>query len=88
MKMDKIIWAIFIGFYCFILTFLQFIFVLGRIGEEEDFPGLSCKDIKDSQENSPNGEYWIAPSNSDAPFTVFCDMQTNGGTINEIQEMV
>ncbi|PFX17042.1 Angiopoietin-4 [Stylophora pistillata] len=51
----------------------------GRIGEEKDFPGISCKEIKDSQHNSPNGQYWIDPSNSDDPFTVFCDMQTDGG---------
>ena len=40
---------------------------------------MSCKDIKDSNEDAATGEYWIDPTISNDSFTVFCDMQTDGG---------
>ncbi|XP_067025242.1 uncharacterized protein [Acropora muricata] len=52
-----------------------------RLGVVQSLPGLSCKDIKDSNEDSATGEYWIDPTvtHSNNAFTVFCDMQTGGG---------
>ncbi|XP_029185444.2 uncharacterized protein LOC114953371 [Acropora millepora] len=50
-----------------------------RLGAVQSLPGLSCKDIKDSNEDSATGEYWIDPTISNDAFTVFCDMQTDGG---------
>lgn len=49
------------------------------LGVVKDLPGLSCKDISESQENVMSGEYWIDPSGSNDPFTVTCDMETDGG---------
>ena len=40
---------------------------------------MSCKDIKDSHEDAATGEYWIDPTISNDAFTVFCEMQTDGG---------
>ena len=40
---------------------------------------MSCKDIKDTNEDAATGEYWIDPTISNDEFTVFCDMQTDGG---------
>ena len=54
-------------------------FFLARLGVVQSLPGLSCKDIKDSNEDSATGEYWIDPTHSNNAFTVFCDMQTDGG---------
>ena len=54
-------------------------FFLARLGVLQSLPGLSCKDIKDSNEDSASGEYWIDPTISNVAFTVFCDMQTDGG---------
>ena len=54
-------------------------FFLARLGVVQSLPGLSCKDIKDSNEDSATGEYWIDPTISNDSFTVFCDMQTDGG---------
>jgi len=46
---------------------------------DKDLPGLSCKDISDSNKDSASGVYWIDPTDSNNPFTVFCDMTTDGG---------
>ncbi|XP_020907077.1 uncharacterized protein LOC110245158 [Exaiptasia diaphana] len=43
------------------------------------FPGHSCKEIKDLGEYRGDGEYWIDPGNTGKPFTVYCDMTTDGG---------
>ena len=42
-------------------------------------PGSSCKDILISGDAQGDGEYWIDPAASGDPFTVFCDMHTDGG---------
>ena len=55
------------------------VFFLARLGVVQSLPGLSCKDIKDSNEDAGTGEYWIDPTISNDAFTVFCDMQTDGG---------
>ena len=55
------------------------VFFLARLGVVQSLPGLSCKDIKDSNEDSAIGEYWIDPTHSNNAFAVFCDMQTDGG---------
>ena len=52
---------------------------LARLGVLQRLPGLSCKDIKDSNEDAATGEYWIDPTISNDEFAVFCDMQTDGG---------
>lgn len=62
----------------------QFVYFLAYLGKNKDLPGVSCKDIKDSHGNLTSGEYWIDPTNSNDPFTVFCDMTTDGGEINHI----
>ena len=63
------------------LLFLRFI---ARIGIDKDLPGLSCKDISDSHKDLASGVYWIDPTDSSNPFTVFCDMTTDGGEMNHI----
>lgn len=60
----------------------HFVYFLAYLGKDKDLPGVSCKDINDSHDNLTSGEYWIDPSNSNDPFTVFCDMTTDGGEIN------
>ena len=52
---------------------------IARLGVLQRLPGLSCKDIKDSNVDAATGEYWIDPTISNDEFTVFCDMQTDGG---------
>ena len=49
---------------------------------DKDLPGLSCKDISDSHKDLASGVYWIDPTDSSNPFTVFCDMTTDGGEMN------
>ncbi|KAK3753518.1 hypothetical protein QZH41_018025 [Actinostola sp. cb2023] len=51
------------------------------IGSNKSLPGRSCKDIRDSSPGLQlaNQEYWIDPGNSMQPFTVYCDMSTDGG---------
>lgn len=63
----------------FILNLIFICFFSAPLGVVRKLPGLSCKDIKDSYEDAASGEYWIDPDISNDPFTVFCDMQTDGG---------
>ena len=44
-------------------------------------PGFSCNDIVISGDAQGDGEYWIDPTASGDPFTVFCDMATDQGKI-------
>ena len=48
-------------------------------GSSPDYPGLSCKDIRDTIKTNQNGEYWIDPERKGNPFKVYCDMTTDGG---------
>ena len=48
-------------------------------GSSPDYPGLSCKDIRDITNSNRNGEYWIDPEGQGNPFKVYCDMTTDGG---------
>ncbi|KAK2566533.1 hypothetical protein P5673_009157, partial [Acropora cervicornis] len=48
-------------------------------GESPAFPGVSCKDIRESTNAQDNGEYWIDPKGTGLPFKVYCDMTTDGG---------
>ncbi|XP_020907075.1 uncharacterized protein LOC110245157 isoform X2 [Exaiptasia diaphana] len=50
-----------------------------KIGSSAIFAGHSCKEIKDLGESRGDGEYWIDPGNTGQPFTVYCDMTTDGG---------
>ncbi|KAL9987327.1 hypothetical protein ACROYT_G001613 [Oculina patagonica] len=45
-------------------------------------PGSSCKDILKSGDAQGDGEYWIDPTASGDPFTVFCDMRTDRDEIS------
>ena len=65
----------------FILILIFICFFSAPLGVVRKLPGLSCKDVKDSYEDAASGEYWIDPDISNDPFTVFCDMQTDGGII-------
>ncbi|KAJ7379231.1 hypothetical protein OS493_017740 [Desmophyllum pertusum] len=52
------------------------------LGRDISNPGYSCKDIADRQDHPQgDGEYWIAPVGSIKPFTVYCDMTTDGSKI-------
>lgn len=44
-------------------------------------PGSSCNDIVISGDAQGDGEYWIDPTASGDPFTVFCDMATDQGKV-------
>ncbi|KXJ12405.1 hypothetical protein AC249_AIPGENE10600 [Exaiptasia diaphana] len=52
-------------------------------GSSSFLAGHSCKGIKgDSRgESRRDGEYWIDPGNTGKPFTVYCDMTTDGGIL-------
>ena len=54
-------------------------FVVAKKGSKASVPGSSCKDIMISGDAQGDGEYWIDPTASGDPFTVFCDMTTDGG---------
>lgn len=62
----------------------QFPHFVVHLGKDKDLPGLSCKDISDSHKGLASGVYWIDPTDSKDPFTVFCDMTTDGGKINHL----
>ncbi|XP_028515824.1 uncharacterized protein LOC114575341 [Exaiptasia diaphana] len=50
-----------------------------RPGSSSLLAGHSCKKIKDLGDSRGDGEYWIDPGNTGQPFTVYCDMTTDGG---------
>ena len=57
---------------------LLFIIVLSRFLVAKKH-SESCKDIVTSGDAQGDGEYSIDPTASGNPFTVFCDMTTDGG---------
>ena len=54
-------------------------YLAAKKGSIELVPGTSCLDILISGDAQGDGEYWIDPTASADPFTVFCDMVTDGG---------
>ena len=52
---------------------------LAKKGSHPLLAGHSCKEMKDLGESRGDGEYWIDPGNTGQPFTVYCDMTTDGG---------
>ena len=50
------------------------------MGSQEK-PGKSCRGILQSLGAANSGRYWIDPVES-GPFTVYCDMTTDGGDEN------
>ncbi|XP_031570575.1 uncharacterized protein LOC116304918 [Actinia tenebrosa] len=51
----------------------------GLNGSSSSYPGHSCQNIKWTGEDIGDGRYWINPGNTGTPFTVYCDMTTDGG---------
>lgn len=51
-----------------------------KLGYFSSNPGDSCKHIRDVEDSSGDGEYWIDPEKNGNPLKVFCDMTTDGGT--------
>ena len=54
---------------------------LEKKGFSSLFPGLSCKEIRDSGDSEADGEYWIDPAKDGNSIKVYCDMTTDGGKI-------
>ncbi|XP_044185057.1 uncharacterized protein LOC122946948 isoform X1 [Acropora millepora] len=50
-----------------------------KLGYFSSNPGDSCKHIRDAEDSSADGEYWIDPEKNGNPLKVFCDMTTDGG---------
>ncbi|XP_078384236.1 uncharacterized protein LOC144666730 [Oculina patagonica] len=50
----------------------------GKKGTLSTVPGLSCKDIKNSEDLNTSGTYWIRPAGSDVSFQGYCDMSAIG----------
>lgn len=42
-------------------------------------PGRDCLDILNANPGSPNGVYWLRPTEGGSPFRAYCDMKTDGG---------
>ena len=51
------------------------------LGYSQDYPGRSCKEIKEQHPEAEDGRYWIDVSNvdDDGATEVFCEMSTDGG---------
>ena len=60
-------------------------FVTAKRGWFPEQPGHSCKDILDSGHSIGDGEYWIDPENNAHPFSVHCDMTTDGGKYHSLK---
>jgi cysteine-rich repeat protein len=48
-------------------------------GSNAENASLSCRHLKTAYPNSPDGTYWIRPSDQAPAFRVHCDMTSNGG---------
>ncbi|XP_031560802.1 uncharacterized protein LOC116296840 [Actinia tenebrosa] len=51
----------------------------GFDGSRSSLPGKSCLTIKSLGQHTGDGRYWIDPTSTGNPFTVYCDMTTDGG---------
>ncbi|MEK6928631.1 MAG: fibrinogen-like YCDxxxxGGGW domain-containing protein, partial [Nanoarchaeota archaeon] len=51
------------------------------LGQTENNPGASCKDILNKQQSRGDGAYWIDTdgAGTNEPFQAYCDMTTDGG---------
>ena len=49
-----------------------------QLGSSEKVPALSCEEIKKSSSEASSGRYWLDPSVSGSPISVYCDL-ANGG---------
>ena len=75
---------IYLNIYFFIILFFYLFLttlIAAKKGSIAIVPGSSCKDIVRSGDAQGDGEYWIDPTASGDPFTVFCDMVTDRGKI-------
>ncbi|XP_028516701.1 uncharacterized protein LOC114575626 [Exaiptasia diaphana] len=74
---DKLIYCRFVRFK--LANSMSLWYHLAKKGSDPLFAGHSCKEIKDLGESRGDREYWIDPGNTGQPFTVYCDMTTDGG---------
>jgi len=49
-----------------------------KTGEDQNYPGKSCKVIRDENPQGGTGLYWINPNGGQA-FQAYCDQETDGG---------
>ncbi|XP_048577192.1 uncharacterized protein LOC116617399 isoform X3 [Nematostella vectensis] len=54
---------------------------IGYNGSSSETPGRSCLTIKLNGNSRDDGIYWIQPTPAVEPFTVYCDMTTDGGLL-------
>ncbi|KAL9962841.1 hypothetical protein ACROYT_G031986 [Oculina patagonica] len=59
-------------------TYMEMTSLKGKKGSLATVPGLSCKDIKDSEDLGTSGTYWVRPAGSDVSFQGYCDMSAIG----------
>ena len=71
----------------FLFIILSSRFLAAKKGSKSSVPGFSCKDILISGDTEGDGEYWIDPTASGDPFTVFCDMTTDQGVCFQLKNV-
>ena len=57
---------------------IRYFFIAFTVGSRGK-PGRSCRQILQVRGKTNDGQYWIDPANSGLPFSVYCDMSTDGG---------
>lgn len=60
-------------------THVHYFTLLSALGSSNDFPGESCREIKQRLNTSISKEYWIKPTNTATAFLVYCEMKKEGG---------